>query len=265
MDAVYEWVQPLFRWAHVVAGVLWIGLLYFFNWINGNFAKSLDAETKQKVLPELLPRTLYFFRWGAAFTWITGVLLLVLVYYGHKQANMVSAENAAQGSTAMLIGIGVVLGGALIYDQLWKMMAKKEEMAVALSFALLVGLLAFMHYSANFSSRALFIHTGALFGTAMAYNVWFRIWPMQRKIIAAIKEGTKPEPAWGGMAGLRSKHNTYMSVPLIFMMLSNHFPKYLAFGDGNYGWAMLAGIIVVAWLFTKWVYTKGASEAPTLY
>ena len=81
MESISPWLEALFRWVHVVAGVTWIGLLYFFNWINGNVGKQLDAETKQKVLPELLPRTLYFFRWGAAYTWVTGVLLLGLVYY----------------------------------------------------------------------------------------------------------------------------------------------------------------------------------------
>ena len=80
MDAM-SWVDVISRWAHVVAGVLWIGLLYYFNWINGSVAAKLDADTKQKVLPELLPRTLYFFRWGAAYTWVTGVLLLGVVYY----------------------------------------------------------------------------------------------------------------------------------------------------------------------------------------
>jgi uncharacterized membrane protein len=261
MDFVYEWVEPIFRWGHVVAGVLWIGLLYFFNFVNGPFAKAIDGPTKKAAVPELLPRALYWFRWGAAYTWVTGILLLVVVYYGHDRILMVEFKNADKADMAMLISLGAIVAGVVIYDVLWKAMQAKEQVGVAVSYLLLVGVVAGLNYGAHVGARALFIHTAALLGSIMAFNVWFRIWPMQRKIIAAIKAGEAPDAAWPALAGLRSKHNTYMSVPLVFMMVSNHMPKYLAFED-DLGWVMLAVIIPVAWLGVKFAYGKSASEAP---
>lgn len=261
MDFMYEWVEPLFRWIHVVAGVLWIGLLYFFNWVNGPFAKTLDAESKPKVIPELAPRALYFFRWGAAYTWITGVLMLVIVFYGHDRILMVEYKDIAARNTAMLIGIAAFATGWLVYDILWKAMAKNEQAGVAVSFVLLAGYILVLAYVGKLSGRALFIHTGGLFGTTMAFNVWMRIWPAQRKIIAAVKAGQAPDPALPALAALRSKHNTYMSVPLIFMMLNGHLTKYVAFQD-KYGWAMLLAVIAGSWLVVKAIYQKSASAAP---
>jgi uncharacterized membrane protein len=271
MDAVHEWIEPLFRWAHVVAGVTWIGLLYFFNWINGPFGKAISAETKRDALPQLLPRTLYWFRWGAFYTWVTGVLILVLVYYSYHRAAMIDFDPAlsaddlqSRANMAMIWGIGAIVVGVVIYDVLWKAMQSNEQVAVIISFVVLAGIVAALHFVGHLGGRAIFIHPAAMFGSAMAFNVWFRIWPMQRKIIAAIKAGEAPDASWGAMAGLRSKHNTYMSVPLIFMMVSNHFPKYLAFEDDK-GWILLLVIIPVSWLGVKFAYIKGASEAPTKY
>jgi uncharacterized membrane protein len=259
MDAnTVEWMNAIFRWMHVVAGVLWIGLLYYFNWINGVFASKLDAETKQKVLPELLPRALYFFRWGAAYTWISGVLLLALVYY--HGGTLMTEDDTARGM-ASLIGVGTFLVGAVIYDLMWKALQGNQPVGVVVSFVLVIGVM-FGLTAMGLSGRAMYIHIGALFGTAMAMNVWMRIWPAQRKIIAAVKNGEKPDPAWGAIAGLRSKHNTYMSVPLIFIMISNHFPGM--FGSDMGIW-ILAGVIAVGWLFTNWVYKKSKTDAPAFY
>lgn len=262
MQDINGWLEPLFRWAHVVAGVLWIGLLYFFNWVNGPLQAKLDAETKKKVVPELMPRALYFFRWGAAYTWITGVLLLLLVYYHGKL--MVEVENAAKGTTAVLIAAVVVIGGAFVYDVVWKALAKNEQVGVIVSYLVVLGIMAALQYQFLVTARALYIHVGAMFGTTMAFNVWFRIWPAQRQIIAAVKEGKAPDAALPALAGLRSKHNTYMSVPLMFTMVSSHFTTFLGF-QGNLGWVLLAAVIPVGWVATKLVYKKAADTAPTTF
>jgi uncharacterized membrane protein len=261
MESLTEWLDGLFRWAHVVAGVLWIGLLYFFNWVNGPMQAKLDAETKKKVVPELMPRALYFFRWGAAYTWVTGIVLAAIVYYHGKK--MVSPENAAHGMTALAFGLGSIFVAPFVYDALWKALQKKEEMGVLVSFALLVGLMGAYRYVGHFESRALFIHVGAVLGTTMAFNVWFRIWPSQQKIIKAVRDGQAPDPALPALAGLRSKHNTYMSVPLVFTMVSNHFPATFLSALEELSWALLAGVVVVGWTVTKLVYKKAASPAPT--
>src|SRR5215813_13165739 len=229
MDAnVTAVLDLIFRWTHVVAGIVWIGHLYFFNFVNSQVAKTYDADSKKKVVPELMPRALYWFRWGAAYTWISGFLLLVV--------------------------------GFLVYDVLWKAMAKNEQAGVIVSFVLVVIVLFVMNLL--FSKRAVYIHLGAIFGTIMAGNVWMRIWPNQRKIIAATKAGTAPDAAIVSLAGLRSKHNTYMSVPLVFAMVSNHFPTIYGM-DGS--WILLAVLVLVGWGVTKLLYQKAASPAPAQY
>lgn len=212
-------VESLFRWIHVVAGILWVGLLYFFNWVNSAFAPTMDAETKKKVIPELLPRTLFWFRWGAAFTWVTGVFLLLIVYYFHGKVALDDPQ--AGWSLFPLLMVALTFGGVFIYDALFSGPLKSPQAAfwagIAFSFVILLLLTL-----AGFSYRGSAIHLGATYGTIMAFNVWFRIWPAQQKIITAIKNGDAPDAALVGLAGARSKHNTYMSVPLVFLMLGQH-------------------------------------------
>ncbi|HME90147.1 MAG TPA: urate hydroxylase PuuD [Myxococcaceae bacterium] len=259
MDAnVTAVLDLIFRWAHVVAGIAWIGHLYFFNFVNAPVAKTYDADSKKKVVPELMPRALYWFRWGAAYTWISGFLLLGLVIYGGGV--IVAPDSPLPAGAASAIGVALLVVGFLVYDVLWKTMAKNEQAAVIVSFILVVLVLFVMNLL--FSKRAVYIHLGSIFGTIMAANVWMRIWPNQRKIIAATKAGTAPDAAIVALAGLRSKHNTYMSVPLVFAMVSNHFPTIYGM-DGS--WILLAVLILVGWGVTKLLYKKAASPAPAQY
>src|SRR5262249_29359428 len=179
-------LEALFRWMHVFAGITWIGHLYFFNWVNGPLQAKLDGPTKKAVVPELMPRALYWFRWGAAYTWITGVLLLGMVYYMGQQ----TLENGADWSAGAIIMIVVTFLAVFIYDALWKSgLAANLRAGVIVSFILVAIIIALFVYFGNFSYRGTLIHTGAMFGTIMAFNVWFRIWPAQQKIIRATKNG----------------------------------------------------------------------------
>jgi uncharacterized membrane protein len=262
MDArVSEWLNLLFRWIHVVAGVMWIGHLWFFNFVNAQFAKAYDADSKKKLLPELMPRALYWFRWGAAYTWISGILLLGIVYYMGGLMPAAGVPTLGGDAIYAIIGLGVLIVGFVIYDVMWKALAKQEMAATGISFVLVVAIA--FGLQRVFSGRAMFIHIGAMFGTIMAANVWMRIWPSQRKIIAGVK-GTAPAPdaAVPAMAGLRSKHNTYMSVPLIFLMISNHFPT--VYGS-DLAWVWVAAFVAVGWLWTKMMYQKSASPAPSAF
>ncbi len=165
-------VMMFLRWIHYLAGIIWIGLLYFFNFINVSFAKTLDAESKKKVVPELMPRALWWFRWGAMVTWLSGILFVIW-------------KNWIASPSAGFMGEG--------------------------------GLMT--------SSWGKWISLGALFGTVMWFNVWFVIWPNQRKIIKAIKGGEAPDAKWASQASFRSKMNTWLSVPLLFSMgAASHFP-----------------------------------------
>src|SRR5512143_493154 len=195
-------VESLFRWIHVVAGILWIGQLWFFNWVNSNFAPTMDAETKKKVVPELMPRALYLFRWGAAWTWVTGLLLLGLVYHA---TGLQFADPGTKNSMAGGILTLVALLTFAVYDPLVKAISKPEAQAAVGLVAVAVLVWAFVALG-GFGWRGTAIHLGATFGT----------------IMAATKNGEKPDPALVAQAGLRSKHNTYLSVPLVFMMLAQH-------------------------------------------
>jgi uncharacterized membrane protein len=259
------WIELAFRWIHVVAGITWIGHLYFFNWVNSQVAKTYDADSKKKVVPELMPRALYFFRWGAAYTWITGVLLAGVVY-SMAETTIVPANGPIQNVWALTgVVFGVWVVGFFIYDVLWKAMAKQEMAGVAISFVIVAGIA--FGLTQILTPRAVYITIGGLFGTSMAANVWMRIWPNQKKIIAATKAGTPPDAALAGMAGLRSKHNTYMSVPLVLMMVSNHYPQAYGFDAGGMplGWVILMVLILVGWAVTKWLFKKSASPVTAQY
>jgi uncharacterized membrane protein len=173
-----EYTQYVLRWLHVWFGVIWIGHLYFFNFVNANTMPKLDGPTKKLVVPQLMPRALFWFRWGAAVTWITGVTMFTLLY---------------------------MMGPKYFWDG---------------------------GNSANpISGRGWWILTGFVFGTVMAFNVWFIIWPNQKQIIAATRDGKAAEapiPELVKKATLASKINTYLSVPLLAIMVSQHFTLILA-------------------------------------
>ena len=216
---VSEYMNLAFRWLHVVSAIMWVGHLWFFNFVNAQAVKTYDDATKQKVIPELIPRALYWSRWGAAFTWISGFFLLGIVIY----MGGVIADPERQ-SVGLASGVGfsalfVVWG---IYEVLWSKLGKSESLATALSFALLVAL----SFGLNLvmSGRALFIHLGASSAPSWQSTPWMRIWPNQRRVLTAIKAGTAPPAAAAALAALRTKHNAYLSFPLVFFMLSNHFP-----------------------------------------
>ena len=244
-------IESLFRWIHVWAGILWIGLLYFFNFVNSGFAPTMDAETKKKVVPELMPRALYWFRWGAAFTWVTGVLLLLLVYY---HTNLVFEGMRPNWGAPAFIMLAVVFFGVFAYDALYKTVLSDPKTGFVAGLVLVTVVLWLLDSFAGFSFRGYAIHLGTLFGTIMAFNVWFRIWPSQQKIITATKNGTAPDPALVALAGTRSKHNTYMSAPLIFTMISQHAT-----------WAahpiVLALVVLVAWAIVYHLYDR-AKKVP---
>src|SRR5947207_4970005 len=212
--------EAIFRWIHIAAGIMWIGHLYFFNFVNGPFAATLDADTRKKVVPQLLPRALYWFRWGAAWTWITGVLLLLLVFYHGREAFDVPFSPRTGPAIVMIL---VTLLAFVPYDALWKSdLAKDVRVGAAISYVGVVVIVLLYIDWAHFSYRGYVIHTGTLFGTIMAANVWMRIWPLQKKIITAVRDGTPPDPTWAPLAAARSRHNTYLSVPLVWTMINSH-------------------------------------------
>jgi|CXWL01.1.fsa_nt_gi uncharacterized membrane protein len=254
---VFEYSNVVLRWLHVVAGIMWLGLLYWFNFVNAQVVKTYDADTKKKVVPELMPRALYFFRHGALWTWVTGVLLLGLVY--HYGGLMVMDRSMSKGA-AIGGGFTVMLLAFFAYDAMWKSpLGKKETVAASLSFVLLVALA--FGYSKIMSGRAMFIHMGGALGTIMLMNVWMRIWPSQKKVIGGIK-GTSPapDPSVPTLAAMRSKHNVYLSIPLVFFMVSFHLPSAYSH---ELNWLFAGVFIALGWGIAKVLYLKSASAALT--
>ena len=250
MDAM-ELLQALFRWIHIVAGIVWIGHLYFFNFVNAPFEGTLDADSKKKVVPQLRPRALYWFRWGAAWTWITGVLLALLVFY-HGQLMF---DMGGTWSPMAFVMVAVTFLAFVVYDPLASQeFAKNNKQMAGVAFVLVV-LVVLGYQVAGFSYRAYVIHTGAMFGTLMAANVWMRIWPAQKLIIAAIRDGQAPPADKVAMAGQRSRHNTYMSVPLVWTMINSHTTVPFA---STYLWLIF--MVGIGWGATMWLYKK----APTI-
>lgn len=258
-----EWLNLALRWIHVFAGILWIGQTYYFTWLDGRLEADAGESgrngqvwmvhsggfyivEKQKI-PELLPRKLHWFKWEAAITWLTGVLLLGVVYYmGGLMTD--PGNQALPDASALGLGAGLLVVAWFVYDALMlSPLGRSEVAAGALGYGLLVGLA--FGLTRVLSGRAAYIHVGAVMGTLMAFNVWVRILPAQRSLIAATRAGGAPDMTLAARAKQRSKQNTFMVMPLVFIMLSNHYP--VATYGHDHAWLVLSGLVLVGWVAAK--------------
>jgi uncharacterized membrane protein len=245
-------LSVLIRWAHIVAAILWIGVLFWFNWSYTPFAKTMEPDTMKKVVPELLPRALYFFRWGALWTWILGFMLLMIVFY---HGGIMFDEGAPGWGLPSYVMVAVSFLFFPIYDNLAKSKLGKDiRVFGAIGFVLVAVISYLMIHWAQFSYRAYNIHIGAMFGTIMVANVWQRIWGVQKKTIPAIKAGNPPDMAAFATAVQRSQHNTYLTVPLVWTMIDAHT---VVPGADSVLW--LLGVILVGWLAVALLYRKSAT------
>jgi len=185
----------------------------------------------------------HWFRWEAAMTWLSGIVLMFLVYYFSGGLIDPDVADISQGR-GIAIGIGVLIFGWVIYDLALRSSLGRSEIGFAI-FSLIMTA-AFTYGLVHvFSGRAAYIHVGAMFGTIMVLNVWMRILPAQRKMIAAAAAGATFDPALGAQAKMRSKHNTFMAVPVVFIMLSNHFP--VATYGTTFSWQILVALVLIGW------------------
>jgi uncharacterized membrane protein len=252
-----EWLNLFVRWFHVFTGILWIGQTYLFTWMDGEFTR--EEKTKGEsgqvwmvhsggfyvVEKQKMPgaRKLHWFRYEALLTWVSGMVLLTLVYYLGGALIDTDVRDISLG-TGIAIGLGTLFGAWVVYDLLcFTPLARSGILFAVVAYVMIVGVA--YGLTQVLSGRAAYIHVGAMFGTIMTANVWQRILPAQRKMIAAVKEGKKPDETLAARAKLRSKHNTYMVVPVIFTMISNHFPS-ATYGD-RYNWAILAALVLLGW------------------
>jgi len=264
-SATREWLNLGVRWFHVFAGILWVGQTYYFTWLDGQFSKAEKNRTdgksstvwmvhsggfytveKQKSL-SVSPQLVRWFRWEAMLTWLSGLVLLTLVYYASSGLIDPDVAQISQGR-GIALGIAVLVGGWLIYDLAVRSALGKSEAAFAVFAFLMTAAISWglLHV---FSARAAYLHVGALFGTIMTLNVWERILPAQRKMIAAAAKEDAFDLRLSAQAKLRSKHNTFMAVPVVFLMISNHFPV-ATYGNAH-SWEILLALVLIGWTASK--------------
>ena len=264
-----EWLNLLFRWTHVFAGIMWVGTTYYFTWLDARLSEEEKAAAstgasaqlwmvhsggfyvvEKRKVPDLATRTLHWFRWEAAMTWLSGFALLVLIYYLGGGALVDPDVYDISVGRAVLLGIGVIVAAGLVYDVMMASPLGRHEKAFAVVSYLLIVALAF-GLTRVFSGRAAYIHLGAIFGTIMAANVWLHILPAQKHMIGALNVGRKPDERLAARAKLRSKQNTFMAVPVVFIMISNHYPG-VSYGE-RYNWLILAGLVLAGWIAAKFI------------
>ncbi len=252
-----EWLSLLIRWLHVITAIAWIGSSFYFMHIDASLRVAPDiakgGETwevhgggfyqvrKFLIAPEKLPEDLIWHKWQSYSTWISGFFLLVWIYYMQSDLYLIDpAIRELSLIAASVIGIGALAVGWLIYDQLARALGDNESLFAALG--LIIIMLACFGFQQVFSGRGALIHTGALMATWMTANVLMVIIPNQRKVVASLMKGDVPDPALGLQAKQRSTHNNYITLPVLFLMLSNHYPLT---SSTPYAWA-LVGCVAIA-------------------
>ena len=260
---VVDWLSLLVRWLHLIAGIAWIGASFYFIMLDNSLNTPLRADDvkrgvfgelwavhggglyqSQKYLSgpkgEVLSNNLHWSKYEAYTTWLSGMALLAIIYwYGASTYLIDKNVMALTPSQAISISIGAIIGGWLFYSTVCKLFDGKETWlgASLLVFVIAVDWSLFQ----VFSARAAFLHVGAVLGTIMAANVFFVIIPGQKKMVAEIRAGREPDPNPGRLGKQRSVHNTYFTLPVLFIMISNHYPMTYSH---PYGWAVLAAIMI---------------------
>jgi len=264
-----EWLNLLGRWVHVIAAIMWIGDSFLFMWMDssltpptrpreGAVAGELwmvhsggfyEVVKRRYLAPHELPASLHWFKWQAYTTWLSGFFLLVVVYYLGGSAYLTDPAVASlSGGAAIAISLGIFAVTWLVYDALWmSALARRPRIATVLSCALVVALVYAL--TQLYSGRAAYLLTGATIGTVMAANVWRRIIPSQDQMLAATKAGTEVDASLGLRAKQRSVHNHYITLPVLFTMLSIHFPS--TYGNPYKGFMLV--LIMVVGVVAKYV------------
>ncbi len=268
-----DWGNLLIRWVHIVTGIAWIGSSFYFVWLDNHLQapEHPDGDSgvagelwavhgggfyrarKYQVAPAVLPRTLHWFYWEAYSTWLSGMALLGLLYFLQADTYLIDpgVRMLSQGA-AVAIAIGVLIGSWLVYDALCRSIFGRSARNLGVAVALLACLLAW-GLCALFSGRGAFIMFGAALGTIMVANVFFVIIPGQRELVLARQQGREVDPAPGLRGKQRSVHNTYFTLPVLFVMISNHFA--MTYG-AHLNWLVLialsfAGVCIRAWFVAR--------------
>ena len=258
-----EWLNLSVRWVHMITGVAWIGASFYFVWLENNLNRvnpknglagdlwaihggGIYHLEKYKLAPPTMPDNLHWFKWEAYFTWMSGVALLCVVFYLNPTLYLLAPGSSLSGTEGVLLGIGSLFAGWFIYSFLCdSALGKRPALLGLILFVLLIA--AAYGFSKVFSGRGAYLHVGAVIGTIMVGNVFRIIMPAQRALVAAIAENRTPDPALPAKGLLRSRHNNYFTLPVLFIMISNHFAMTYRHA---HAWAVL-GAIMAAGVFIR--------------
>ena len=270
---ITEWLNLAVRWVHMITGIAWIGASFYFVWLENHLDRSNPREglsgdlwaihgggiyhlEKYKLAPPKMPEQLHWFKWEAYATFLSGFTLLAVVYYLNAQLYLVAPGSGLSSAAAIGISIGSLVAGWFIYTTLCDSpLGKNPALLGLVLFVLLIA--AAWGFTQVFSGRAAFIHIGAIIGSIMVGNVFFIIMPAQTDLVGAINAGREPDPALPAKGLLRSRHNNYFTLPVLFIMISNHFPSTYGF---EYNWVILAGLAVLSVLVRHYFNTRHQSQ-----
>ena len=263
-----DWANLLIRWLHLITGVAWIGASFYFVMLDSSLSKPAKEEDSargvsgelwavhgggvyqsQKFLAgpqgEPLSEHLHWSKWEAYSTWLSGMGLMAIIYWFGANTYLIDAQvMPLSASIAVGISIGFLVGGWLVYDGLCRVLKGRDTLLAAIIFAIVI--LADWVLFQLFSARAAYLHVGAMMGSIMVANVFFHIIPGQKSMVAEIRAGQTPDPNYGIVGKQRSVHNTYFTLPVLFIMISNHYPMTYSHEQGwlVLGFIMMAGVLI---------------------
>ena len=273
---VLDWLGLVLRWAHIIVGIAWIGSSFYFMWLDSHLEEPTvpddDVEgqlwmvhsggfyrvDKIMVAPKIMPRHLHWFKWEAWWTGVTGVLLLAVVYYLGSSAFLIDPDVAAITKLqAVGIGIATLVVGWFLYDGIYMSGWGNKYTKISAAIGFFGLCLVAYGLSQVLSGRAAYIHVGALIGIIMVLNVWIRIIPGQYNLVNARKKGEEPDPSYGVRAKQRSVHNNYLTLPVVFVMISSHYP--MTFGH-QHSWAILIVLFIIGALVRHWFNLRNSGS-----
>jgi len=269
-----EWLSLLLKFFHIIVGIAWIGASFYFNWLENklNRVGNRDAIAghlwavhgggfyyleKYQKYPQELPEPLHWFKWEAYFTWISGVLLLAVVYYLNAGSYLLISGSGVSPYIAVLLSISGLILIWVVYDLLCKSVLVDRPVIFILIMLSIVSICAYL-YSCIFSTRAVYMQLGAMLGTIMAANVFFVIIPVQKLLVKACEDKTDVSSELGLKGYIRSRHNNYFTLPVLFTMISGHYPIVYS---TQYSWAVLIVVFVISIMIRHYFNLKGIGQA----
>ncbi len=276
IDIAYvDWLELVFRWLHLIAGIAWIGSSFYFIFLDLSLRKragmpdAIKGESwnvhgggfylmqKYQVAPAEMPEELHWFKWEAYFTWISGFALMIIIYYWGAESFLIDTDvMRLRPWQAIGISVGAFAAGWFIYDWLCKSPLGKNGLALSAVVFVLI-LLAAYGFTHVYSGRGAFVHVGALVGTIMVANVFFIIIPNQKIVVADLIAGREPAAQLGDEAKQRSTHNNYLTLPVLLMMISSHFPMIFS---NRHSWVVVALVLIIGGIVRDYFNAKNEGQ-----